>query len=121
MQKYNSRTNLIRVIKNLYDKATSAVLFNSSMGDWFRTTVGVQQGCLLSPILFNIFLERIMTDASEDHIGAVSIGGRTITNLHFADDIDGLTGDKEELANLVERLDKVSQPRAWRSVPRRPS
>ena len=85
------------------------------------TQVGVRQGCLLSPILFNIFLERIMTDASEDHIGAVSIGGRTITNLHFADDIDGLTGDKEELANLVERLDKVSQPRAWRSVPRRPS
>ena len=37
--KYNISTNLIRVIKNLYDKATSAVLFNSSTGDWFRTTV----------------------------------------------------------------------------------
>ena len=36
----------------------------------------------------------------------VSIGGRTITNLHFADDIDGLAG--EELANLVERLNKAS-------------
>ena len=30
-----------------------------------------------------------MTDAFEDHEGAVSIGGRTITNLIFADDIDG--------------------------------
>ena len=29
------------VIKNLYDKATSAVLLNSSIGDWFRTAVGV--------------------------------------------------------------------------------
>ena len=38
---------------------------------------------------------------------SVSIGGRTITNLRFADDIDGLAGE-EELANLVERLDKVS-------------
>ena len=62
MKKYIS-TNLIQVIKNLYNKATSAVLFNSSIGDWFRTTVGVWQGCLLSPTLFNIFLERIMTDA----------------------------------------------------------
>ena len=62
MKKYIS-TNLIQVIKNLYNKATSAVLFNGSIGDWFRTTVGVQQGCLLSPTLFNIFLERIMTDA----------------------------------------------------------
>ena len=40
MKKYIS-ANLIRVIKNLYDKATSAVLFNSSIGDWFRTTDGV--------------------------------------------------------------------------------
>ena len=62
VKKYNTSTNLIQVIKNLYNKATSAVLFNSSIGDWFRTTVGVRQGCLLSPTLFNIFLERIMTD-----------------------------------------------------------
>ena len=34
--------------------------------------------------------------------------GRTITNLHFADDIDGLAGEEEELANLVERLDEAS-------------
>ena len=34
-------------------------------------------------------------------------GGRAITNLHFADDIDGLAGEGE-LANLVERLDKAS-------------
>ena len=38
-----------------------------------------------------------------------NIGGRTITNLRFADDIDGLAGEEEELANLVERLDKASK------------
>ena len=101
MKKYNISTNLIQVIKNLYNKATSAVLFNSSMGDWFRTTAGVRQGCLLSLTHFNIFLERIMTDALEDHEGTVSIGGRTITNLRFADDIDGFAGEEEELANLA--------------------
>ena len=62
----------------------------------------------MSPTLFNIFLEKIMTDALEDHEGTVSIGGRTITNLRFADDIDGLAGDEAELAKLVERLDKTS-------------
>ena len=108
MKKYNISTNLLQVIKNRDTQATSAVLFNGSIGDWFRTTVGVRQGCLRSPTLFNIFLERIMTDALEDHEGTVSIGGRTVTNLRFADDIDGLAGDEEELANLVERLDKAS-------------
>ena len=55
--------------------------------------------------------ERITTDALEDLEGTVSIGGRTITNLRFADAIDGLVGEEEELAKLVER----------RSVLRRPS
>ena len=50
--------------QNLYDKATSAALFNSSIGDWFRTRVGVRQGCLLSPTLFNIFLERLEAEHS---------------------------------------------------------
>ena len=62
MKKYNISTNLIQVIKNLYNKATSAVLFNGSIGDWFRTTVAVRHGCLLSPTLFSIFLERTTTD-----------------------------------------------------------
>ena len=73
MKKYNISTNLIRVVKNLYDKATSAVLFN-------------------------IFLERILTDALEGHESTVRIGSRTITNLRFANDIDGLAGEEEELA-----------------------
>ena len=49
-----------------------------------------------------------MTDTLEDHEGAASIGGRTITNLRFADDIDGFAGEEEELAKLVQRLDKAS-------------
>ena len=93
MKKYNISAKLIRVIKDLYDKAITAVLFNSR--------VGVRQGCLLSPALFNIFLERITTDALKDHEGTVSVGGRTISNLCFADDIDGLTGEEEELVKLV--------------------
>ena len=108
MRLYNININLITVIQKLYEKSTSAVCFNNSTGDWFKTSVGARQGCLLSPTLFNILLERIMTDALEDHAGTVSIGGRTITNLRFADDLDGLAGTETELANLVERLDKTS-------------
>ena len=47
-----------------------------------------------------------MTDALEDHEGTVSTGGRAITSLHLADDINGLA--VEELANLVECLNKAS-------------
>ena len=104
MRKYNINASIIRAIENLYDKAQSAVLFSGSTGEWFRTTVGVRQGCLLSPTLFNIFLERIMCEALDDHEGSVSTGGRLITNFRFADDIV-VNAEVEEAGVLVNRLD----------------
>ena len=102
MRKYTISANLVRTIEQLYDKATSAVQMNGSIGEWFRTTVGVSQGCLLSPTLFNI-----LSEALEEHDGKVSIGGRNITNLRFADDIDVLAEEEQELEALVESLDKT--------------
>ena len=81
MKQYNIDEHIINIIKSLYSKATSAVFHNKKVGEWFHTTVGVRQGCLLSPTLFNIFLERIMDEALKDHKGTVSIRGRNITNL----------------------------------------
>ena len=108
MKKYNISPNLIRVIASLYESATSAVLFNGKVGRWFCTTIGVRQGCLLSPTLFNLFLEMIMTEALELHEGSVSVGGRSITNLRFADDIDGLAGSEQELFNLTNAINSAS-------------
>ena len=69
--------------------------------EWVRKIVRVRQGCLLSTTLFNIFLERIMSDALEEHDGTVSIADRNITNLRFADDIDVLADEEQELEALV--------------------
>ena len=107
MRKYNISANLVRTTEQLYDKATRAVQMNGSMREWFRIAVGVRQRCLLSPTFFNIFLERIMSDALEDNDGKVSIGGRNVTNLRFADDIDALAEEEQELKALLERLDKT--------------
>ena len=106
MRKYNISANLVRTIEQLNGKATSALQMNGNVGEWFRT-VGVRQGCLLSPTLFNIFLERIMSNSQEEHNVKVGIGGRNITNLRFADDIDALAEEEQELDALVESLDKT--------------
>ena len=78
----NISANLVCTIQQLYDKATSPVQMNwmnCSIGVWVRTAVGVRQGCLLSPTLFNIFfLQWIMSDALEEHDGKVSIGDRIL-------------------------------------------
>ena len=48
-----------------------------------------------------------MADTLEDHEGTVSIGGRTITNLCFADHIDGLAGQEQQLVKLVIHLEEA--------------
>ena len=50
---------------------------------------------------------QIQISVSEEHDGKVSIGGRNITNLRFADDIDALAEEEQELEALVESLDKT--------------
>ena len=54
-----------------------------------------------------------MRDTLEDDEGTVSIGGRTITNLYFVDDIDGLAGEEEELAKLAERWNQHRDQNKW--------
>ena len=107
MWEYNINANLVHAIKQLYDKSPSAVQMNSSTTEGCSTTVRVRQGCRLSSTLFNTFLERIMTDALEEHDGKVRIDGRNISNLRFADDIDALAEKEQALKALVDSLDKT--------------
>lgn len=80
------------------------VLLNDT-GKAFQNKVGVRQGCLLSPVLFNIFLERITQEALANHNTSISIGGHKICNLRFADDIDLMAGTQQELQDLTNRLE----------------
>ena len=111
MRKYNINAS---IIENLYDKDKNAVLFNGSTGEWFTTTVGVRQECLLSPTFFNIFLERIMCEALDDHEGSVTIGGRLITNFRFVDDTVVNAEEEEDAGVLVDRLDTTTTSTKWR-------
>ena len=97
IRKYKVSANLVRTTEQLYNKATSAVQTNGSIGEWLRTSVGVRQGCILLPTQFNNFLERIMSDVLEEHDGKFKIGSKYITYLRFADDIDAIAEEKQEL------------------------
>ena len=105
MRQYNFDEDLIQVIESLYKSAKSAVLLGGELGDYFLTTVGVRQGCILSPVLFNIFLENIMQEALINFESTISIGGRQLCNLRFADDIDLMGRSEKELQDLTTRLE----------------
>ena len=109
MRQFNMGSQLIGVIKQLYINAKSAVCMEGRLGEWYHVRCGVRQGCLLSPTLFNIFLERIMIEALENHTGTVGIGRWNMMNLSFANDIDGLVGSEDELRQLLKHLEDTSQ------------
>ena len=92
-QPYSINATLINVIEQLLcDRATSAVFSNDDThGEWFDITVAVTQDCVPSLSLFNILPE--MIDTLDEHEGTFSICSRAITKLHFAEDIDRLSGE----------------------------
>ena len=107
MRKHNIGNGITNVIEALYNKNSNAVLTSNNVLEWFQTSVGVRQGCILSPGLFNIFLEQIMADAINGFNGTVKVGGQHISNLRFADDIDLIANSKEEVEDLTCRLDTI--------------
>ena len=76
---------------------------------WFKTEKGIQQDCLLSLCLFNLYAEHIMRNARLDEIQAgIKIAGRN-TNLIFADDTTLMAESKEELKSLLMRVKEESE------------
>ena len=65
----------------------------------------VRQGCILSPVLFNMYGERIMREAGLDSsMEGIRIGGRCINNLRYADDTTLVAGGDERLRKLIRNV-----------------
>lgn len=58
----------------------------------------------MSPVLFNIYLERIKEDTMHEHYTSVFIRGKSPRNLRFADDKDLIAGSNDELQAVTDRL-----------------
>ena len=101
--------HIILLIKNLYENQTATVKTSYGLSDFFQIGQGVVQGCILSPNLFNIFSEQIMRSALADFDGTVTVGGRKITNLRYADDIVLISGSMTELTELTNKVNMASK------------
>ena len=101
--------HLIVLLKRLYTNQEATVRTEFGETDNIDIGKGVRQGCILSPLLFNIYAENIMREALEEWESGISIGGRMVTNLRYADDTTLLAGTKEDLTELVERVRRASE------------
>ena len=61
--------HLTCLLRNLYADQETAVRTGHGTTDWFQIRIGVPQGCMLSPCLFNLYAEYIMRNARLDEAG----------------------------------------------------
>ena len=78
--------------------------------DWFQIEKGVHQGCILSPCLFNLYVEYIMLNARINIAQAgIKIAGKNINKLGYADDTTLIAESKEELESLWIKVKEGSE------------
>ena len=96
--------------------------------DWFQIGKGVHQGYILSPCLFNLYVEYIMRNSGlEEAQAGIKIVRRNINNLRYADDTTLMAESEEELKSLLMKVKEESEKvgltstfrklRSWHLVP----
>ena len=97
--------HLICLLRNLYAGQEATVRTGHGTTDWFQIGKGVCQGCILSPRLFNLYVEYIMRYTGLDETQAgIKIAGRNINNLRNADDTTLMAESKKELKSLLMKV-----------------
>jgi len=97
------RGKIWRVLRNMYRKVESSVLLGDTRTDFFEIDVGLRQGCILSPLLFIIFINDLRDHL--DRLGqGVKWGKRSISILYFADDIVLLSDTKQGLEAMMKLI-----------------
>ena len=98
------------VLKNLYAGQEATVRIGYGTTVWLQIGKGVRQGCILSPCLFNLYVEYIIRNTGlEEAQAGMKIVGRNIHNLRYADDTTLMAESEEELKSLLMKVKVESE------------
>ena len=93
LQEMEIPDHLTCLLRNLYADQEAKVRTGHGTTDWFQIRKGVRQGCILSPCLFNLYVEYIIRNAGLDEtLAGIRIARRNINNLRYADDTTLMAG-----------------------------
>ena len=88
-------------LKAIYNNVKCSVRINGHLTDWFSINTGQKQGYLLSPVLFNLFMNDLTLALESIGLG-IDIDGNKVCILQYADDIVVMAETQQELQTLLE-------------------
>ena len=99
------RDHLTCLLRNLYAGQEATVRTGHGTTDWFQIGIGVRQGCILSPCLFNFYAEYIMRNSGlKEAQAGIKIAERNINNLRYADGTILMAESEKEVNRLLMRV-----------------
>ena len=93
-----------KALESLYKDVKCSMRLNNIYTDWFSVKCGLKQGCSLSPILFNLFINDLITTISSIGTGIRIDDDSVISILAYADDVVLLAESDNNLQNLLNVL-----------------
>lgn len=108
LEKFGVPERFINCIKNLYESATSRIIFNGILTSDVKIGSSVRQGCPLSMVLFVLYIEGLVRKLSAN-IRGVLLSGKFIRVLAYADDLVILIRDDAEFDLVLQIINSFAE------------
>jgi hypothetical protein len=110
LEAYGIPVKIIQLIKAMYDGYECQVLHDGQLSEPFQVTTGVRQGCLLSPVLFLVAMDLIMSKVTSNRPRGIQWNlFDWLEDLDFADDICLMS---HKLTDMQEKIDALAREAA---------
>ena len=109
LDEYGVKGKLMKAIRALYAGSEACVKIGGGLSGWFLISQGLRQGCVFSPGLFNVFMDKIMREVKEKLQGGVQLTTTLVQMLLFADDIVVCTKRKEDMERNLAVMKAVME------------
>ena len=108
MLKKGISLKFVRLMKDIYFKSKTCVQLDKGLSNTFDLYVGLKQGCNLSPIFFNLFVNDLITYINSANSGASVLENLKVSCLLYADDLVLISETKEGLQESLNALDQFT-------------
>ena len=117
---YGVGGKLLQAVQSFYIDSWACVRVGNDMSKWFPVNLGLKEGCVLPPLLFNVYMDGEVRDVNVTVLGKwlklLSNNGSRfeINRLLFGDDSALVAESEEKLSRLVGEFGRVFERRKLR-------